>query len=283
MTAQPELLPIPPGPAVGPPSATAGYLLGLLRRHYLPDEARPAGIFAPEIQAPGPTLRKADLVWLGCTAAAGSQLVGHEIKVSRADVLAELADLTKSDPWQRYCDRWWLVIPHTSLITGLELPDSWGVLTPPGGRRTRSMTVYRPAPQLTPAEQAPALRTLAAWLHWKLRDTRNRVDALDKQCTRLDHANHQLRLESPTAHPSPERDVIARIVRDLGGQWNGDQIGTWAQHVEVDDVVAALTELGAIYRRRDDAKRALDDYRRGLKADYDRIGRLLGEISEPQS
>jgi hypothetical protein len=115
----------------GPDSANASAMIAMLRRHYIPDETRPSGIFAPEIQAPGSSGRRADLIWLGCTAAAGDELIGHEIKISRADLLNELADLSKSHSWQRYCDRWWLVVPHEALIHGLELPPSWGVMLPP--------------------------------------------------------------------------------------------------------------------------------------------------------
>ncbi len=150
MTAvQEQLIPDPPATPV---PTTEHSMVEMLRRHYVPDATKTAGVFAPEIQAPGPVQRRADLIWLGCTAAAGNRLVGHEVKVTRADVLSELADLTKSDPWQRYCDQWWLVIPHLSLIEGLELPESWGVVLPPSGRRTRSVTVHRKAPLLGPVE-----------------------------------------------------------------------------------------------------------------------------------
>jgi hypothetical protein len=282
VTAQPELLPLPPEPPAKPQPVTAGHMLAMLRRHYLPDEARPAGIFASEIQAPGTTLRKADLIWLGCTAATGSQLVGHEVKVSRQDVLAELADLTKSDPWQRYCDRWWLVIPNLMLIRGLELPDPWGVLTPPSGRRHRSMTVHRPAPLLQPAEQAPALRTIAAWVHWRHRDLTVRATQIEADTQRQWKELQEQRIYDTSRH-DPHREIATRIVTALGGSYGRDEVGSWKQQVKVDDVVAALKELGAVYRRRDDAKRALDDYRQGLKTAHDRIGRLLAETDGPKT
>jgi hypothetical protein len=268
-----------PEPAPTADKPTSQMMLAMLRRHYLPDETRPAGVFAPEIQAPGPVQRRADLIWLGCVAASGNHLVGHEVKVSRADVLSELADLTKSDPWQRYCDAWYLVVPHLSLIKGLDLPESWGVMLPPSGRRTRSMTIHRPAPALHPMEQGPALKTLAAWQHWKLRDARARIEALDKQCERLDHANNQLRLETMTQHPSSERDVVAKIVRELGGVWAGEEIGNWMSRVNVEDVVAALKDLGALHGRRDEAQRALDSARTGLGTYQRAIGMALEKIN----
>lgn len=256
-------------------------MVAMLRRHYLPDDTKPGGIFAPEIQAPGSTLRRADLIWLGCTAATGSRLVGHEVKVSRTDVLAELADLTKSDPWQRYCDQWWLVVPQLSLIEGLELPESWGVLLPPSGRRTRSMTVHRPAPQLQPAEQAPALRTLAAWVHWRNRDLTARNTRLEADNKRQWHELQERQIYDTSRH-DPHREVVTRIVTGLGGSYGKDEIGGWKQTVKVDDVVAGLQELGAVYRRRDEALRVLEDHRQHLKNDHERIGRLLGEMDGPR-
>lgn len=280
MTATQEQL-IPDEPPTTKP-ATAQAMIGLLRRHYLPDEQKPAWVFAPEIQAPGPVGRKADLICLGCTAATGTALVGHEVKVTRADVLVELADLTKSDPWQRYCNRWWLVIPHPQLIEGLELPASWGVLTPPSGRRTRSMTVHRPAPDLRPVEQAPALRTLARWQHWQIRDLRARLSQLGDELER--ERNTMRRLDdSARAQRDPNRHVIDQIVTALGGAgFSGTEVGDWRRPVQVDDVVAALRDLGEVRARRDEALRAIKHAREDLETAQGRITRALTQWAVPE-
>lgn len=277
VTAQPEIPQLIPDRPAKSVSMTADAMRALLRRHYLPDESRPAGIFAPEIQAPGPTQRKADLIWLGCTAATGRQLIGHEIKVSRGDLLAELADLTKSDPWERYCDRWYLVVPGLSLIEGLELPGSWGVMLPPSGRRTRSMTVHRLAPPLKPDEQSPALRTVASWVHWQLRDTRNQAVNQRRDLERARAESQELRVYSRDAR-DPNREVVDRVIRGLGGAWGADKVGSWKQQVRVDDVIAALQDLGAVYGRRDEALRALAGLKQALEASQSRITHLLGEM-----
>lgn len=280
MTTMQEQL-IPDEPLAAKP-ATAHAMIALLRRHYLPDEQKPAWVFAPEIQAPGPVGRKADLICLGCVAAAGAELVGHEVKVSRADVLVELADLTKSDPWQRYCNRWWLVIPHPQLIEGLELPASWGVLTPPSGRRTRSMTVHRSAPVLHPAEQAPALRTLARWQHWQLRDLRIRVAQLASDLEQSRTSMRQLD-DSLRAQRDPNRHVIDQIVKGLGGTaFRHDEIGDWRRPVQVDDVVAALRDLGEVKARRDEAIQTLKDTRTGLENAQGRITNALNHWTVPE-
>jgi hypothetical protein len=100
-------------------------VLTLLRRHYPPPGRPPAGILAEEVVGPDGR-RRADAVWAPLVHSAGSELVGHEAKVTRSDVLTELADRTKCDPWMRYCDRWWLVVSDPGLVTGLDLPDAWG-------------------------------------------------------------------------------------------------------------------------------------------------------------
>lgn len=71
---------------------------------------------------------------------------GHEIKVTRSDWLTELRDLTKSEAIKRYCNYWWLVVPHASIVKPGELPADWGLIVTAGdGLRVRTH-----APELTP-------------------------------------------------------------------------------------------------------------------------------------
>lgn len=227
---------------------TARDVLAMLRRHYLPENRPSAGIFAPEIAAPGGS-RRADLIFQGCTAAAGHELVGHEVKVTRADLAAELADLTKSDPWQRYCDRWWLVVPDPAMVEGFDLPTTWGVYGPPSGRRTRSMTVLVPAPNLTPHDQAPAFRTIATWLHWKHDQQVQQRAAVEQRAHKAEDHARDLAARVPREDSTPPRPqaLVDEIVRRLGGPHpaHGDRIGDWSREVRVDDVVEALTDLAA--------------------------------------
>lgn len=253
-------------------------MLDLLRRHYVADERNPAWVFAPLIQAPGQTLRKADLMCLGVTAATSGLLVGHEIKVSRADVQVELADLTKCDPWMRYCDEWWLVVPDAAILDGLKIPESWGVLTPPSGRRTRSMTVTRQAPRLRPLEQSPALKTLAAWQHWRLRDLNTAHVDVRARLDRQVEANQELRMHRP-AH-DPRRETVAKVLAGLGGQPYGDEVGKWDSRVSIDDVVAALKDLGAVYNRRDEAGRTIKRLRENLENARDIASSVLTRMDE---
>ncbi len=136
---------------------TAKDMLDLLEKHYAPPPSKPAaGRLISEIQAPQ-SLRRADALWLPITTGQRGQIIGHEIKVSRSDVIAEISDPHKADAWARYCTRWWLVVSDPALVDGLDIPPEWGVMAPP--TRNRFMTILVKAPVLTPD---PTLAT-AAW------------------------------------------------------------------------------------------------------------------------
>ncbi len=265
-------------------------MLALLRRHYLPEGRQPGGIFAPEIEAPAGG-RRADLIWQGCTSAWGRNLIGHEIKVSRADVLVELGDPSKTDPWQRYCDRWWLVVADPALVEGLDLPPSWGVMAPPSGRRTRSMTVLVDAPKLVPDDQAAGYATVGRWLHWRHHEL---TVALAREKDYRRSAEERMRRAEATApRSSPTRDAVAAIavevVARLGGVAHPGVVGDWSNRVAVDDVVTALVDLAQLYQKAESigwaAKtviRASRDLARGI--DAQRIAELdaaVAAIPEP--
>lgn len=55
-------------------------------------------------------------------------LHGFEVKVSRADWLAELRHPEKSEAFIPYLNYWWLVVPDKSLVAVDELPIGWGLL-----------------------------------------------------------------------------------------------------------------------------------------------------------
>lgn len=236
-------------------------MIDILRRHYLPESKPAGGVFAPEIQSPR-TARRADLIWAGCTAASGYELVGHEVKISRSDLLVELADPAKSDPWQRYCDRWWLVLSDPAFVDGLDIPASWGIMAPPSGRRTRSMTVVRPAPALKPAEQAPAYKTIMTWQHWRLSGIVDAKQRLTVDYRRERESNDQLRtqIDRNDRRESPMVRVVDEIVRALGGVESGE-IGRWPNVTEVDDVVAALKDLAVLRHRQRKAEAAIKSIR----------------------
>lgn len=77
---------------------------------------------------------------------ASQALIGHEVKVSRADWLTELRDPTKADPVKRFCTYWYLVVPDASIVHDGELPEGWGLMVKAGER----LRIKVRAPKLTP-------------------------------------------------------------------------------------------------------------------------------------
>ena len=86
-------------------------------------------------QSGGP--RYADMIAMALWPSLGLEIIGFEVKTTRADWLKEISDEKKAVAVQQYCDRWYLVVPHKnyektvrSLAGGeRELPATWGMLT----------------------------------------------------------------------------------------------------------------------------------------------------------
>lgn len=56
-----------------------------------------------------------------------SSIIGHEVKVSRSDWLAELRNPRKAQRWMEYCTHWYLVCPTADIVRD-DLPDGWGLM-----------------------------------------------------------------------------------------------------------------------------------------------------------
>ncbi len=75
----------------------------------------------------GASTRRADAVSMGFWPSNGMEIVGYEIKVSRADWLNEIKQPEKSQSISQFCDRWYLVAPQG--VLGIdELPKGWGYI-----------------------------------------------------------------------------------------------------------------------------------------------------------
>lgn len=263
---------------------TAHDVVDMLRRHYLP-EGRPAGgVLAVEIGAPDGT-RRADAIWAPFTIAGGDGLIGHEVKVTRSDVLAELADPTKADPWGQYCTQWWLTVSDPALVDGLEIPEAWGVMAPPSGRRTRSMTILRPAPKRKVGNTGPAWRRLMAWEHHRaataLAEARRTIEYRDQQIERLETQLRDRPLAAEgRAHPHAVR--VANILRavDAAAYRQDGRLpaGVWIGRDDVtdDDIVAALLDVATTRALTAKARRDLDE----LVRDAENLTRPLAGLSK---
>lgn len=212
---------------------TAGDLTATLRRHYLPDGRPPGGVFAAEIGSPDGR-RRADALWMPLTTSGGTGLIGHEIKVTRADVMVELQDPTKAEPWLQFCERWWLVVADPALIEGLEVPEAWGIMSPPSGRRTRSMTIVRRAPKLHPKNPAPGLQRLLAWSFYRQSTALGEAERDRDRYHRLwDDATERL-AQRPAGSDSPHATRVHDLLRKIEQAADGREV--W--HRADDDLIA---------------------------------------------
>jgi hypothetical protein len=218
-------------------------LVEMLRRHYLPDGRPAGGIFAAEIESPDGR-RRADALWAPWSIAGGSRLVGHEIKVSRSDVLIELADPMKAEPWARDCSQWWLVVADPALVAGLTLPDAWGVMAPPSGRKRRSMTVVREAPSLKPADTGAAWRRIATWEHVRL-EQRIRESEYAAARSKSDAEWAKRELDEVRASGEGRRDPrsarIGQLISALDAQGSRAWLGL--DRTPVEQIVAAIVDV----------------------------------------
>lgn len=129
-------------------------LLARLQRHYIkPGELMPGGMFLPEVTLHG---RRADALYVGFFASRGKLLVGHELKVSRADWLHELDHPEKAEVWAQHCHAWYLVVPNEAIVRREELPHGWGLMVPSARTKTRMDIVVKAAVDIarTPSWEA---------------------------------------------------------------------------------------------------------------------------------
>lgn len=209
---------------------TAKDMMALLEGHYATPPSKPAGgRLISEIQAPNST-RRADALYLPITTAGRGSIIGHEIKVSRSDVLAEIGDPHKADAWMRYCDRWWLVVSDAALIDGLDIPPQWGVMAPP--TRGRFMTIVTKAPVLTPdpSHLAEAWGTIFARVGYADLAAQTELIRLRKQTQELSDAAREQNRE------------IARLNAALGE--DGGNSAFRANRLSVANVLAEIDRLG---------------------------------------
>ena len=246
-----------------PKPITANDLTEMLRRHYLPENRPPSGFFAAEVESPNGK-RRADALWVSAIRSSPYGLVGHELKVSRSDLLVELADPAKCDPWMQYCDQWWLVISDPALIDGLDIPENWGIMAPPSGRLRRSMTVLRPGPRLHPIDQAPGLRRLLSWqMHHYGSRTANAEYQMERERRESESLRRQLADRANVAtHVHPETKRISDLIRQAQSRLRANE--NWAP-IEDEVIVMALADAAATRDHARSLRRRMNNLLRDLE------------------
>lgn len=222
---------------------TAKDMLDMLEKHYAPPPSKPAGgRLITEIQAPN-SQRRADALYLPITTSGRGTIIGHEVKVSRADVIAELRDPHKADSWLRYCNRWWLVISDPAYLEGLDVPPNWGVLAPPARANTRFMTVVVKAPELKPDPMILRHAWGTVFARVAYTDIAD-MHILERALT--DGKEWRKRYEEV-------RNELSKMQRALGADL-GDALGRQGRAMKVADIISEVERLGGYG---DDAPKAL--------------------------
>ena len=188
------------------------------------------------------TLRTADALAIDLWPSSGNVVHGFEVKVSRADWLAELRDPSKAEAFRRFCHHWWLVVPDASIVRD-DLPEGWGLLVAGKNGRLRAKVS---APRLTPEPMPAGLVASLARAVARTADVRSREEV--RQWKRDVRQRERLEQQAKSAARVADvnRDRL-RAVRDLHAP--DREAGLACRHCETPDpcptLVALSTPAGA--------------------------------------
>lgn len=186
--------------------------------------------------------RSADAVAMNLWPSRGLAVHGVEIKLTRSDWLRELRDPAKSEPIQKYCDRWWVAVADDSVAQPEELPATWGLLVLRGKKlvQVKEAPVLKPEPLTRGFIAALLRRASEGMVHearvaelveekieqraasrqhrvdGELRETRAKLAALEKQVAEFEMASGVRIHESWSYHVDAAR-VGAAVRAILGG------------------------------------------------------------------
>jgi hypothetical protein len=211
--------------------------------------------------------RWADVLAISLWPSRGLEVLGFEVKVSRSDWKAELAQPEKADAIQRYCDRWWIAAP-AGVVPKEELPPNWGLMEVTGNK----LKIRKQAPRLTPCEWDKGF--IAAVLRRKSdADARMIADAISAASILTDESVVIKMDEAKCAADMAERDLndyresVAEFEKASGvtiSRWRGGRIGRAVQYVlTLRETMTASASFDALEAC---ARRVLEDVERGREA-----------------
>lgn len=161
----------------------------------------------------------------------GMTLIGHEVKVSKSDWKAELAQPEKAEVFARYCRLWYVAVP-AGLAKEIkhEVPPAWGLMSVSASGNVRE--VIKPEPRQKPAE-VPAWWWVG-WLAHIDRQHKRRLPYLISEGMAEERAAIESRIEERIDHRRRYQDdrhaeLVAQVERfrdatgiDLARAWRGD-------------------------------------------------------------
>lgn len=263
---------------------TTRELMERLERHYIkPGQDLPGGIFVPECgRNGGGTGSRCDALYVGFTSTSGRLLIGHEVKVSRADWRKELDTAGKADQWADDCHAWYIVAPSTEIVVPEELPADWGLMIPSTRTKTRMQVVVKATVHKARVPAWATVRSIMA-----RQDTlragaiaRIRSDALDKARAQLAEQNRQTAHGRLTPEQADRLRALDRLEELIGmtlsswsnrdGQLTPERLAAGIAIASKAHEIAPKTERYAGTHMRDVAERLLKD--------LDAWDELVGEI-----
>lgn len=268
-------------------------LLALLQRHYIkPGLNMPGGVFLPEVGQNGGwgAGSRCDAVYAGFTSSSGRILIGHELKISRADWLNELNKPGKADAWADECHEWWLVVNDPAVVHDGELPADWGLMSP--GRSKTRMTVHTRAVRKDPRVHRPSWDAVRSVLARQDTLRAQAIEAASNKARQDAWADVDRRVQDGIERGLRERgtpdaaelaDKLQRIETALGGRidWGAESRGCirlgaeWIGLSELKLIADAVRAAGSIgralrelsnryYTPIDNTRRVLADLERAL-------------------
>jgi len=227
---------------------------GLLARYPRPGWALFFEVPSAKGFADGST-RYADAIAVGLWPSLGLEIVGFELKTSRADWLGELKQPEKANRIMSYCHRWWLVAGGPDVFEKEELPATWGALQWRGNR----FKVAKKAPALQP--KSPPMGFICSLIARSQEGMLHREE-IQKE---IDQAKADGRRDDSWERRSLEREVAGLKERlshfkketgiDLTYEWNFDstisairlvqkhQASTVEEAIENLDLITGLERL----------------------------------------
>lgn len=199
--------------------------------------------------------RRLDLVAFNLWGARSYRVVGFEIKVSRGDLLRELADFRKSEEWLAVVDQFFLVTPP-KLVRADELPEGWGLLELCGSR----LMTRRPAAIKEPGRTLP--REVAARFFARLAQ-RESIEARTAESRARESLRAEIRKEVEERHAKDTaniREERARLEQEIAELYEamGIRRHEWDAHRR------AIAAANVFARFERDAKQIANILRRSL-------------------
>lgn len=178
---------------------TSDRIVAALRNRY----GREAALIEQVANATGQRARRwLDVIAVGLWPSRGLYLHGIEVKVTRNDLVRELALPEKAEDVAKYCDRFFIAIPATLRWDDLAIPEGWGVYTVSDDSRADLVTLARPGVAIQALEPD---RTFIAAVARRLVEQHGDVE-------RTRRIREEAAAEAAAMHESMHADELHRLM-----------------------------------------------------------------------